>query len=289
MNFNNKPSIIAHKVKQGLKRIANIKNIIAITSGKGGVGKSTTAVNLAISLSKIGADVGILDCDIYGPSLPLLLGSEDYKPEVSNNNFVPLTKFGIKAMSFGFLIDKKQPAIWRGAIVNKALDQMLNDTQWGELDYLIADMPPGTGDIHLTMAQKMPITATVVVTTPQDIALLDVGKSISMFKKLGIPCLGIVENMSTHICENCGHESDIFGVGGSSRLKEEYNLDLLAKLPLNLAICQHSDLGKPISTLNDNHLAQIYNQLALNVINKLAELPKDYSTKLADIPVVKSI
>lgn len=284
----NKTNIIAHRVKPGLKRIANIKNIIAVTSGKGGVGKSTTAVNLAISLAKLGAQVGILDADIYGPSLPILLGASDYKPEVSSNNhFVPLDKYGIRALSFGFLVDAKQATIWRGAIVNKALDQLLNDSEWGELDCLIIDMPPGTGDIHLTMAQNAPITATVVVTTPQDIALLDVGKSIKMFEKLDIPCLGVVENMATHICENCGHESDIFGVGGSARLHKDYGVELLAKLPLNLAICSHSDAGQPIATLENNQFAGIYLQLATQVLENLAKLPKDYSSNLPKIQVVK--
>lgn len=284
-----KPIILAHKIKQGLKRIENIKNIIAVTSGKGGVGKSTTAVNLAISLAKEGAAVGILDCDIYGPSIPLLLGDEEYKPAVNkDNNFIPLNKYGIKAMSFGFLVAKTQATIWRGAIVNKALEQMLYDSAWGELDYLIIDMPPGTGDIHLTMAQKMPITATVAITTPQDIALIDVGKSISMFDKLGIPCLGIVENMSTHTCPNCGHESDIFGSGASSRLKEQFNLELLAKLPLNISICKSSDQGTPLSATDGDPITEIYTNLAKKVVKQLALLPKDYSSKLAQINVVKS-
>lgn len=289
MNFNNnKTKIIAHKIKAGLKRINHIKNIIAVTSGKGGVGKSTTAVNLALSLAKTGINVGLLDADVYGPSLPILLGETSYKPEISENNrFIPLNKFGIKSMSFGFLADPKQATIWRGAIVNKALTQLLEDSEWGELDVLIIDMPPGTGDIQLTVAQNFPITASVVVTTPQDIALLDVGKSINMFQKLDIPCLGVVENMSTHICENCGHESDIFGLGGSQKLKEEYNLDLLAKLPLNLAICQHSDLGRPIASLDKNKIAEIYGQLADNVLIKLAELPKDYSNLIPPVQVVK--
>ncbi len=200
INNSNQPNIIAHRVKQGLKRIPNIKNIIAVTSGKGGVGKSTTAFNLALGLANQGLKIGVLDADIYGPSLPLLIGATDYKPEVSpNNRFVPLEKFGMKAMSFGFLVDSNQATIWRGAIVNKALEQMLFDTEWGDLDILVIDMPPGTGDIHLTIGQKMPITATIVVTTPQDIALIDVGKSIAMFEKLAIPCLGVVENMALHI------------------------------------------------------------------------------------------
>lgn len=287
-NTINKPRIIAHKVKPGLKRILNIKNIIAVSSGKGGVGKSTTAINLAISLAKSGAQVGILDADIYGPSLPILMGEVDYKPEISaNNRFVPLEKYGIKAISFGFLADPKQATVWRGAIVNKALNQLLNDSEWGELDILIIDMPPGTGDIHLTIAQNFPITATVVVTTPQDIALLDVGKSINMFQKMDIPCLGVVENMSTHVCEKCGNQSDIFGLGGSARLKEEYNLDLLTKLPLNLAICQQSDLGQPIASLIENPITPIYDQLANAVLAQLSALSKDYSSIIPPVQILK--
>lgn len=287
-NTINKPRIIAHKVKPGLKRIPNIKNIIAVSSGKGGVGKSTTAINLAISLAKSGAQVGILDADIYGPSLPILMGEVDYKPEISaNNRFVPLEKYRIKAISFGFLADPKQATVWRGAIVNKALNQLLNDSEWGELDILIIDMPPGTGDIHLTIAQNFPITATVVVTTPQDIALLDVSKSINMFQKMDIPCLGVVENMSTHICEKCGNQSDIFGLGGSSRLKEEYSLELLAKLPLNLAICQQSDLGRPIASLIENPITPIYDQLANTVLAQLSALSKDYSNLIPPVQILK--
>ncbi len=287
-NTTNKPKIIAHKVKLGLKRIPNIKNIIAVSSGKGGVGKSTTAINLAVSLAKTGARIGVLDADIYGPSLPILLGEVSYKPEISvNNRFVPLEKYGIQAISFGFLADPKQATIWRGAIVNKALNQLLNDSEWGELDILVIDMPPGTGDIHLTIAQNFPITATLVVTTPQDIALLDVGKSINMFQKLDIPCLGVIENMSTHICEKCGNESDIFGLGGSAKLKDEYDLELLAKLPLNIAICQHSDLGRPIASLTDNQITKIYDQLAEDVLAKLAELGKDHSSLIPPIQVLK--
>ncbi len=287
-NTINKPRIIAHKVKPGLKRIPNIKNIIAVSSGKGGVGKSTTAINLAISLAKSGAQVGILDADIYGPSLPILIGEVDYKPEISaNNRFVPLEKYRIKAISFGFLADPKQATVWRGAIVNKALNQLLNDSEWGELDILIIDMPPGTGDIHLTIAQNFPITATVVVTTPQDIALLDVGKSINMFQKMDIPCLGVVENMSTHVCEKCGNQSDIFGLGGSSRLKEEYSLELLAKLPLNLAICQQSDLGRPIASLIENPITHIYDQLANAVLAQLSALSKDYSNLIPPVQILK--
>lgn len=284
--MNNETSIIAHRVKQGLKRIDSIKNIIAVTSGKGGVGKSTTAVNLAIALSQTGLKIAILDADIYGPSLPILLGAETYKPDVSpDNHFVPSDKFGIKAMSFGFLVDSSQATIWRGAIVNKALEQMLFDTEWGEVDILIIDMPPGTGDIHLTMAQKFPITATIVVTTPQDIALVDVGKSIAMFEKLSIPSLGVVENMSIHTCSNCRHQSHIFGTGAQSKLKERYGLDLLAALPLDISICESSDRGTPVAS-NNTELAQIYANLACKVLTKLAQLPKDYSSNLANIKIV---
>ncbi|MDD3266876.1 MAG: Mrp/NBP35 family ATP-binding protein [Burkholderiales bacterium] len=282
----NQNSIIAHRVKQGLKRITNIKNIIAITSGKGGVGKSTTAINFAVSLAKQGLNVGILDADIYGPSLPKLIGAEDYKPEVSpSNKFMPLDKYGVKTMSFGFLVDSSQATIWRGAIVNKALEQMLNDTEWGELDVLVIDMPPGTGDIHLTIGQKFPITATIVVTTPQDIALIDVGKSIGMFEKLAIPCIGIVENMAVHTCINCGHSEEIFGHGAKDKLKQKYNLDLLGQLPLDANICTQSDNGTPI-VLNNENIANIYNNIAKLSLDKLAELPKDYSTL---IPEVKKI
>ncbi len=279
-------NIIPHKVKDGVIRIKNIKNIIAVTSGKGGVGKSTTAINLAISLKNNGANVGILDADIYGPSVPRLVGGCDYKPEVEDAMFVPFEKFGIKIMSFGFLIAEEQPAIWRGTIVNKALDQMLLDTKWGEIDYLIIDMPPGTGDIHLTMCQKMPITAVVTVTTPQDIALLDVKKSIAMYQKLGIPCLGIIENMSTHICSNCGHIEHIFGEGGADKLANKFNLDLLAKLPLNIDIRISCDNGEPV-TLQQNKIKDIYDKLAVDVAMKLSKLSKDYSSILGKINIVK--
>jgi ATP-binding protein involved in chromosome partitioning len=278
--------IIAHKVKAGCARIANIKNIIAVTSGKGGVGKSTTAINLAIAMSKTGASVGLLDADIYGPSVPMLVGERAFKPEVMDACFVPLEKYGIKILSFGFLIGEKQPAIWRGAIVNKALDQLMFDTKWGELDYLVIDMPPGTGDIHLTMCQKMPITGVVTVTTPQDIALLDVTKSVEMYKKLGITVLGIIENMSTHICSNCGHIEAIFGDAGGDKLASAYNLPLLAKLPLDINIRQSSDNGAPIAFDETNPTARLYANLALALETELAKLPKDYSAKIGKVAAV---
>lgn len=279
--------IIPHKVKPGLTRIANIKNIIAVTSGKGGVGKSTTAVNLAISLAKSGANVGLLDADIYGPSVPILVGERDFKPEVVDACFLPLEKYGIKILSFGFLISETQAAIWRGAIVNKAIDQLLFDTKWGELDYLVIDMPPGTGDIHLTMCQKIPLTAVITVTTPQDIALLDVTKSIEMYKKMGIPCLGIVENMSTHICSNCGHQEAIFGDAGGEMLAKKYELPLLARLPLNINIRLASDKGLPVAVETSNQsILDCYLGLAANLESHLVKLPKDYSAKLGRVGVI---
>ena len=280
-----KTKIMPHKVKPGITRITNIKNIIAVTSGKGGVGKSTTAVNLAISLAQNGAKVGLLDADIYGPSVPMLVGERGFKPDVEDSCFIPLEKYGIKIISFGFLVEERQPAIWRGAIVGKALDQLLFDTKWGELDYLVIDMPPGTGDIHLTMGQKMPITAAVVVTTPQDIALVDVIKSVEMYKKLSIPVLGVIENMSTHICSNCGTNEDIFGVGGSERLMREYAIELLAKLPLNINIRKTSDLGEPIS-YSAGMIADIYNNLAINVGRLLSQFAKDYSSIIGKVGIV---
>ncbi len=289
-----KTLIIPHKVKPGLVRISNIKNIIAVTSGKGGVGKSTTAINLALGLANNGANVGILDADIYGPSLPILVGERDFKPEVENTCFVPLYKYGLKIMSFGFLVAETQPAIWRGAVVNKALEQMLFDSVWGELDYLVIDMPPGTGDIHLTMCQKMPITAVITVTTPQDIALLDVGKSVAMYNKMEIPCLGIIENMSTHTCSNCGHVEAVFGSNGGSKLAENFNLELLAQLPLDIDIRKSSDNGIPVTykkaenPLDHHKLGLIYDDLAVTVSQKISMLGKDFSSKLGKINIIKN-
>jgi len=279
-------NIIAHRVKPGLVRIPQIKNIIAVTSGKGGVGKSTTAFNLALSLAQMGLKCGILDADIYGPSLPTLVGEKSFKPEVANDCFVPLEKFGLQIISFGFLIDEKQPAIWRGAIVNKALNQLLFDSAWHELDILVIDMPPGTGDIHLTMAQKMPITAVITVTTPQQLALVDVSKSIAMYQKLNIPCLGIVENMSQHICSHCGHSEAIFGMNGAAKLATEFNLPILGKLPISEEICLASDNGHSIIAQNQA-IADIYNRLSTELLNQLAKLPRDYASKFGKIATIK--
>ncbi len=276
-------TINSYKIKTGTTKINNIKNIVAITSGKGGVGKSTTAFNLAIGLTKLGYRIGILDADIYGPSIPNIVGEIGFKPDVENSKFVPLKKFGLEVISFGFLIDKNQPAIWRGAIVNKALHQLLYDTKWSELDILIMDMPPGTGDIHLTMCQKFPITANICITTPQDLALVDVIKSINMFKKLDIPCIGFIENMSIHICNNCGHIDEIFGQGAITKLKEDYGLDLLGKLPLSTDIRQSADEG---SVITNKVIEDEYTKIASDIINNLQKLPKDYSSKLGNIKVI---
>ena len=281
-----KTEIIAHKIKKGLVREPGIKNIIAVTAGKGGVGKSTTALNLALGLVNNGAKVGLLDADIYGPSVPILLGERGFKPPVEGDRFIPLDKFGIKVMSFGFIVPENQPAVWRGAIVNKALNQMLVETIWGELDYLIIDMPPGTGDIHLTMCQNLPITAVVSVTTPQGLALLDVGKSLAMYKEMEIPCLGVIENMSMHICSNCGHGEAVFGRGGGGILADSYDVDLLAQLPLDVNICKGSDIGQPVASAGE--YGQVYNDLAIRVGQKLSMLSQDYSSKLGQLKVVQN-
>lgn len=285
--MNKTQEILPHKVKAGITRISNIKNIIAVTSGKGGVGKSTTAFNLAVAMGKLGLNVGLLDADIYGPSIPTIAGEKLFKPEVEDDCFLPLYKFGIKILSFGFLIDEKQPAIWRGAIVNKALNQLLFDTKWGDLDVLIVDMPPGTGDIHLTMCQKMPITGVVTVTTPQDIALVDVVKSVAMYAKMDIPCLGIIENMSIHICSQCGHKESIFGSHGAKKLATEFKLDVLAQLPLDIKIREAGDSGKSIFEQNLS-IADMFVSLAKSTLDNLAKLPKDFSTKLGKIPIRKT-
>ncbi len=225
--------IVSHSVQRGVKLIPNVKNIIAVASGKGGVGKSTTAVNLALALAAEGASVGMLDADIYGPSQPTMLGITDKPESTDGKNLEPLVGHGIQAMSIGFLIDVETPMVWRGPMVTQALEQLLNNTNWKELDYLVVDLPPGTGDIQLTLAQRVPVTGAVIVTTPQDIALIDARKGLKMFEKVGIPILGLVENMSLHICSNCGHEERIFGEGGGERMCKDYSVEFLGALPLD--------------------------------------------------------
>ncbi|KAB0645431.1 iron-sulfur cluster carrier protein ApbC, partial [Burkholderia territorii] len=259
--------IVAHTVQRGVKLLPNVKNIVAVASGKGGVGKSTTAVNLALALAAEGASVGILDADIYGPSLPTMLGIHGQRPESPDNQSMnPLVGHGLQANSIGFLIEEDNPMVWRGPMATSALEQLLRQTNWRELDYLIVDMPPGTGDIQLTLAQRVPVTGAVIVTTPQDIALLDAKKGLKMFEKVGIPILGIVENMSIHICSNCGHEEHIFGAGGAERMAQDYGVTVLGSLPLDIAIRERADSGTPTVVAEpDGALARRYRDIARGV------------------------
>jgi len=277
--------IAAHKVQSAVTTIKGIKNIIAVASGKGGVGKSTTSVNLALALQAEGASVGILDADIYGPSQPTMLGVQDEQPlSEDNKTIMPIIGHGLKSMSIGYLVEDGQAMIWRGPMVSNALQQILNDTQWGELDYLIVDLPPGTGDIQLTLAQKVPVTAALIVTTPQDIALIDAKKAIDMFEKVKIPSLGLVENMATHICSECGHEEAIFGDGGGEFLAGQYGIDLLGSLPLDLNIRLTTDNGNPsVAADPDGHIAGIYRQIARRLASRLSIEAKDYRGDAAPI------
>ncbi|MCP5268201.1 MAG: iron-sulfur cluster carrier protein ApbC [Zoogloeaceae bacterium] len=279
--------IVSHAVQRGLKPLPGVKNIIAVASGKGGVGKSTTAVNLALALAQEGATVGMLDADIYGPSQPQMLGIAGQQPESSDGKSMePLKAYGIQAMSIGFLIDTETPMVWRGPMVTQALEQMLNDTNWKDLDYLVVDMPPGTGDTQLTLAQKVPVTGAVVVTTPQDIALIDARKGLKMFEKVGVPILGIVENMSIHICSNCGHAEHIFGTGGGEAMCQDYDVEFLGSLPLELSIRELADSGKPtVVGAPDSKAADIYRSIARRVAVKVGETAKDMSSKFPSIVV----
>ena len=277
--------IVAHTVQRGVKLISGVKNIIAVASGKGGVGKSTTAVNLA--LAQEGASVAILDADIYGPSVPQLLGLTGQQPEsLDGNSMEPLQAYGVQAMSIGFLIDEDTPMVWRGPMVTQALEQLLRDTRWQDVDYLIVDMPPGTGDTQLTLAQKVPVTGAVIVTTPQDIALLDARKGVKMFEKVGIPILGVVENMSVHVCSNCGHTEHIFGTGGGEQMCADFGTDFLGSLPLELSIRELADAGKPtVVGAPDSKAADLYRAIARKVAVKVAEKAKDMSSKFPNIVV----
>ena len=279
--------IVSHIAQNHLKPLKEIKNIIAVASGKGGVGKSTTAVNLALALAEEGARVGILDADIYGPSMPQMLGLAGKMPEaIDEQNMHPLKAFGIEVMSIGFMIDEDTAMVWRGPMVTQALTQLLNQTKWSDLDYLIVDMPPGTGDTQLTLAQKVPVTGAVIVTTPQDIALIDAKKGLKMFEKVGIPILGLIENMSVHICSNCGHAEHIFGSGGAQKMKDSYGVELLGALPLELAIRELADAGKP-TVIGDptSKAAEIYKAIARKIAAKIAERAKDMSAKFPNIVV----
>ncbi len=278
--------IVSHSVQRGVKLIPNVKNIIAIASGKGGVGKSTTAVNLALALSAEGARVGMLDADIYGPSQPTMLGITDKPESPDGKNLEPLIGHGIQAMSIGFLIDVETPMVWRGPMVTQALEQLLNNTNWSELDYLVVDLPPGTGDIQLTLAQRVPVTGAVIVTTPQDIALIDARKGLKMFEKVGIPIIGVVENMSLHICSACGHEERIFGEGGGERMCKDYNVEFLGALPLDGAIRADTDAGTPsVVSDPDGRVTDIYKMIARRVAVKIGETSEDHSNKFPNIVI----
>jgi len=258
--------------------LSGIQNIIAVASGKGGVGKSTTAVNLAYALIDEGAKVGILDADIYGPSIPLMLGLKGVKPTSTDGKLItPLKSNGLSAMSIGFLVEEKDATIWRGPMASRAFDQLLNETAWHDLDYLIVDMPPGTGDIQLTLGQKMPVAASIIVTTPQDIALADAVKGISMFEQVNVPVLGIIENMSYHLCDNCGHQSSLFGVGGGDKISADFKVDLLGKLPLDIGIRESADKG--ISPLFSNTTSEVSKQYRKIASTAAAKLFNEYDAR----------
>jgi len=278
--------VVSHAVQRGVKLVPGIKNIIAVASGKGGVGKSTTAVNLALALAAEGASVGMLDADIYGPSQPMMLGIAGRPESKDGKRIEPMEGHGLQASSIGFLIDIDTPMVWRGPMVTQALEQLLKDTNWRELDYLVVDLPPGTGDIQLTLAQKVPVTGAVIVTTPQDIALIDARKGLKMFEKVGIPILGVVENMSFHICPKCGHESHIFGQGGADRMSKEYKTELLGQLPLDESIQRQADSGKPTVVSDpDGKISEIYKRIARRVAVKIAESQRDMTSKFPNIVV----
>ena len=274
----------AHAVQQGLAVPTRIRNVIAVGSGKGGVGKSTTAVNLALALKALGARVGVLDADIYGPSVPAMLGLSGKPESPDNKSIEPLRAFGIEAMSIGLLIDADTPMIWRGPMATSALTQLFNDTLWGDLDYLLVDLPPGTGDIQLTLAQKIPVAGAVIVTTPQDIATLDARKALKMFEKVGIAVLGIVENMAVHVCSNCGHAEHLFGQGGGERMAQQYGVPLLGALPLDIAIREQGDAGTPVvAAAPESPAAQAYLATARRLAEELGKRPR------ASIPIASSL
>ena len=281
--------IVAHAVQRGVQLLPKVKNVVAVASGKGGVGKSTTAVNLALALAAEGASVGILDADIYGPSQPMMMGIEGRPESADGKTMEPLENYGVQVMSIGFLVDAADPMIWRGPMATQALEQLLRQTNWGDLDYLVVDMPPGTGDIALTLSQRVPLTGAVIVTTPQDIALLDARKGLKMFEKVGVPILGIVENMAVHVCSKCGHAEHIFGTGGGERMAGEYGVDYLAGLPLAMSIREQADSGRPTVVSDpDGEVAAIYRDVARKVAVKIAQRSKDFSAKFPTISISKT-
>ncbi|QJD28964.1 iron-sulfur cluster carrier protein ApbC [Methylococcus geothermalis] len=280
--------IVSHAVQKGLKPMPGVRNIVAVASGKGGVGKSTTAVNLALALAAEGARVGILDADIHGPSQPLMLGVSG-RPETEGRKIHPIVAHGLQSMSIGYLIDEDTPMIWRGPMVVGALQQLLSDTLWEDLDYLIVDLPPGTGDIQLSLAQQIPVSGAVIVTTPQDIALLDAQKGLKMFEKVSIPVLGIIENMSVHVCSQCGHAEPIFGEGGGEKMAQKYGTELLGQLPLDRSIRESADGGRPtVIAAPDSEPARMYRSIARKIAARLALKAKDYSSRFPTIAIVNN-
>ena len=280
--------VIAHAAQRGVQLLPQVRNIIAVASGKGGVGKSTTAANLALALAAEGARVGLLDADIYGPSQPMMMGIEGRPETEDGQSMEPLENYGVQVMSIGFLVNADDAMIWRGPMATQALEQLLRQTNWKDLDYLIVDMPPGTGDIQLTLSQRVPLTGSVIVTTPQDIALLDARKGIRMFEKVGVPILGLVENMAAHVCTQCGHAEHIFGQDGGRRMAEELGVDYLGGLPLDLNIRVHADGGRPTVVADPNSpIAATYQSLARQVAIRVAARAKDFSSKFPTIKVSK--
>jgi ATP-binding protein involved in chromosome partitioning len=278
--------IVAHAVQRGVQLLPGVKNIIAVASGKGGVGKSTTAANLALALAAEGARVGVLDADIYGPSQPLMLGASGRPDSLDGKLMEPKLAHGLQLMSIGFLVEDDQAMIWRGPMATQALEQLLRQTRWQDLDYLVVDMPPGTGDIQLTLSQRVPVTGAIIVTTPQDIALIDAKKGLKMFEKVGVPILGLVENMAVHICTNCGHAEHIFGADGGKKMAAQYGLDYLGGLPLALSIREQADAGRPsVVAEPEGEIAALYKTLARQVAIKIASQAKDYSAKFPTISI----
>jgi ATP-binding protein involved in chromosome partitioning len=278
--------IVAHAVQRGLKVMPNVKNIIAVASGKGGVGKSTVAANLALALAAEGARVGVLDADIYGPSQPMMLGISGKPESIDGQTLEPMENYGLQVSSIGLLIDADQPMVWRGPMVTQALQQLLGQTNWKDVDYLVVDMPPGTGDIQLTLAQQVPVTGAVIVTTPQDIALIDARKGLKMFEKVSIPILGIVENMAVHVCSKCGHTEHIFGAEGGKKMAEQYGVDYLGSLPLDIRIREQADAGRPTVVADpDSPITAAYKAIARKVAIHIAEKAKDMSLKMPTIKV----
>jgi len=281
--------IVAHQVQRGVALLPGVANVIAVSSGKGGVGKSTTAVNIALALVAEGARVGLLDADIYGPSLPLMMGLSGRPASEDGKTMEPMENHGVQVMSIGFLVDQDQAVVWRGPMATQALDQLLRQTRWRELDYLIIDMPPGTGDIQLTLSQRVPLTGAVIVTTPQDIALLDARKGLNMFEKVGVPILGIVENMAVHVCTNCGHVEHIFGADGGKKMSAQYGVPYLGALPLTMAIREQTDSGTPTVVAEpDGEVAALYKAVARQIAVVVAGKAKDFSAKFPSINISKA-